>query len=192
MMAECPRCPGAECRCHQPVPGPVGTESGLRERLLDLLAGSTEVVPYEHGDDVTVYCGKACGPVVGHVRVLNHNDPTKRLMVHCSTRGCSGTGHSDVARLPKRYRVSREQLAAEAVSALPELLAAALPAPVGEGDGLEDLLAAHDTFIAHGGLGSDDWQCICGFTFTCPGPKVRGEAVHRRHVAAQIRAGWHR
>lgn len=99
---------------------PASSELAL---LADLLAGSKEVVPYQHGDDVAMYCGKACKVAIQRVRALNHNDPQGRLSVHCSTRGCSC--RYKVSDLPKRYRVTQEELADAAVKALPRLIKAA-------------------------------------------------------------------
>lgn len=92
------------------------------KNLRALLAASKEPVPYAHGDDVGMYCGKAGRVVIQHVRVSNHNDPKKTLHVFCTTGGCMG--HWKVADLPKRYRVSQRDLEHAAAKALPRLLEA--------------------------------------------------------------------
>lgn len=125
----------------------------LADRLADLLAGSKELVPYKHGDDVVVYCGKACREVVQHVRLSNSNGTA--LVVFCSTAGCM-RDHGGLAALPKRYRVPTWELQEQAVKALPRLLAdrrAALELPAR----IEALADEWEQQMAAGSLAVAPW-----------------------------------
>lgn len=94
----------------------------LVARLRDLIAGTTEVKPYQHGEEVYLYCGKA-GKSVEHTVMVRPNShmtedlPPEKQYCLCSTRGCMG-----MPRPPVRYRVTRGVLEYEAAKALPALL----------------------------------------------------------------------
>lgn len=95
------------------------------ERLADMLAGTKELVPWEHGEKVWLYCGKACKEVLHTVMRYGKSKP----YALCGHPGCTRSSPN----LPKRYRVTQATLEHEAARALPRLLAR---------------LAAHDAEVA--------------------------------------------
>jgi hypothetical protein len=95
----------------------------LDGKLLDLLAGTTEVVPYGHGEKVWLYCGKACRKV--EHTVTKYGDNEARAL--CGYGGCTST----VPELPTRHRVTEQQFERAAAAFVRALVSRATAADHG-------------------------------------------------------------
>lgn len=94
----------------------------LVARLRDLLAGTTEVKPYAHGETVYLYCGKACKTVTHTVMVRPNSHMTVDLSPEKQYALCGTYGCTSMPKPPVRYRVTEQELAAATIRALPMLL----------------------------------------------------------------------
>lgn len=120
--------------------------------LRDLIAGTTEVLPYEHGETVYLYCGKACRNVAHTVMVRPNSNMTEDLPPSKQYAMCSTYGCMSMPKPPVRYRVTQRRLEQEAALMLPGL-PAALAAHV---EAAEAEAVALDALIRVAALG-DSW-----------------------------------